>query len=182
MNNKQSTESTENPLSNATWNPYLVGASVGLLSCAAFVIVNKPLGMSTEISKFSGWVASLFIGMEGVTDNAYWAKKTPKFGYSTLFLLFTVIGAFISSISSGSFKLEKVPQVWRDRFGDSVRKRYLAAFIGGAVLLFGARLAGGCTSGHAISGSLQLAVSGWLFFAVMLISGIITARLIFPSK
>jgi uncharacterized membrane protein YedE/YeeE len=35
-------------------------------------------------------------------------------------------------------------------------------------MMFGARLAQGCTSGHGISGSLQLAVSSWIFVVVFL--------------
>jgi uncharacterized membrane protein YedE/YeeE len=61
-------------------------------------------------------------------------------------------------------------------------KRMIAAFIGGAILLFGARLAGGCTSGHGISGTMQLALSSWIFFPVMFITGIITARILFRKK
>jgi hypothetical protein len=45
--------------------------------------------------------------------------------------------------------------------------------------MYGARLADGCTSGHGISGCLQLAVSGWLFFIVMFASGILTAKLLY---
>jgi uncharacterized membrane protein YedE/YeeE len=51
--------------------------------------------------------------------------------------------------------------------------------VGGFLALFGARLADGCTSGHGISGCLQLAVSGWFFFIVMFASGILTARLLY---
>ncbi|MCP5535637.1 MAG: YeeE/YedE family protein [Akkermansiaceae bacterium] len=170
-----------NPLLRESWNPYIVGAGIGIVSWLAFLLVNKPMGMSTEVSKFSGWVAAVFVGMDTVGDNAYWSEKLPKFGYSTVFLICTAVGAFISAVSSKSFRIEKVPAVWEARFGGSVAKRYAMAFVGGFIILFGARLAGGCTSGHAISGSLQLAASGWLFFAVMVVSGVITARLIFKN-
>jgi uncharacterized membrane protein YedE/YeeE len=50
------------------------------------------------------------------------------------------------------------------------------------VIIFGARLADGCTSGHGISGSLQLAVSSWTFFLVMFASGIATAFVIFRRR
>ena len=53
--------------------------------------------------------------------------------------------------------------------------RYAMAFVGGVILMFGARLAGGCTSGHGISGSLQLAISGWTFFIAVFVAGIVTA-------
>ena len=44
---------------------------------------------------------------------------------------------------------------------------------------FGSRWAGGCTSGHGISGTLQLAVSSWIVAVFLFISGIVTAKLIF---
>ncbi len=160
----------------------MVGIGIGVLSWLAFFLVNKPIGMSTEISKFSGWIASLGIGMEAVKENAYWAAKTPKFGYSTVFLIFTALGAMLSSLMGGTFRLETVPSVWKNQFGPSVAKRFVWAFLGGFLLLFGARLAGGCTSGHGISGTLQLAVSSWVFFAVMLAVAMVFAKLIFRKS
>ena len=77
---------------------------------------------------------------------------------------------------------EPVESLWRSRFGASRRKRYLVAFFGGVILMFGARLAGGCTSGHGISGSLQLALSGWVFFASVFVSGILTALMLFGKE
>ena len=169
-------------ISSPRWNPYLVGAGIGILSILVFWLVDKPLGMSTEISKWSGTTTSMVAGSETVTNNAYWAKETPKFGYSTLFLMATAIGALVSALLSKDFKTERVPSVWADRFGPSPIKRYLGAFAGGIILMFGARMAGGCTSGHGISGSLQLAVSSWVFFITMFIGGVITALILFPSK
>lgn len=169
-------------LRRVSWSPYVVGVGIGLLSWLVFLIVDKPLGMSTEVSKFSGWLSSIFVGMDAVKENAYWASKTPKFGYSTVFLVMTALGAFLSAVLSGSFRLEKVPAVWAAHQGPGIGKRMAAAFLGGGVLLYGARMAGGCTSGHGISGTLQLAVSGWIFFAVMFAAGIVTARLLFRKS
>lgn len=172
-------------LKSVSWSPYIVGVGIGILSWLAFLVVNKPLGMSTEISKFSGWLSGIFVGMDTVKENAYWAKTTPAFGYSTVFLVMTAAGAFLSSKLSGSFRKETVPTVWKDRFGPSAGKRFVGAFIGGAVLLYGARMAGGCTSGHGISGTLQLAASSWLFFISMFAAGVVTAKIMFrgaPSQ
>lgn len=166
-------------LGSPRWSPYVVGVGIGVLSWLVFLLVNKPLGMSTEVSKWSGWLASFFVGMDAVSENAYWASKTPKFGYSTVFLLATMVGAFLSATVGGTFRLEKVPHVWRDHQGGGVAKRMVAAFIGGFILIYGARMAGGCTSGHGISGTLQLAASGWLFFIAMFVAGIGTARVLF---
>jgi hypothetical protein len=162
------------------WNPYLVGALIGVLSLLTFSLADKPIGMSTGIVQASGACAMPVIGAEGVAANAYWAKKAvPAWDYGSLFVLGSFLGALVSAMMSGSFKLESVPTLWRERFGSSVLKRMAAAFIGGVVILFGARLADGCTSGHGISGSLQLAVSSWTFFLVMFASGIISAFLLF---
>ena len=38
--------------------------------------------------------------------------------------------------------------------------------------MFGARMAKGCTSGHGISGTSQLAASSWLFVPIFMLSGI----------
>ena len=55
------------------------------------------------------------------------------------------------------------PEAWTRCFGNSCRKRYWATFIGGVLVLFGARLAGGCSSGHMMSGMMQTSLSGYLF-------------------
>ncbi|MDI1314824.1 YeeE/YedE thiosulfate transporter family protein [Prosthecobacter sp.] len=164
------------------WNPYLVGALIGVLSILTFALADKPIGISTGIAQAAGACALPVLGADGVTANTYWAKKAvPAWDYGSLFVLGSFFGALVSSLMSGSFKLESVPSLWRERFGPSVGKRLFAAFIGGVVIIFGARLADGCTSGHGISGSLQLAVSSWTFFIAMFISGIVTAFLLFRS-
>ncbi len=180
--NLPETEGSPLSLRRTVWNPYLVGAGIGILSWLAFLLVDKPVGMSTEVSKFSGWAASIFVGWDSVTNNAYWAGKTPAFGYSTVFLLFTGLGAFISAYFGKDLSFEPVPSVWEKYQGPGVAKRQVAAFLGGAILLYGARMAGGCTSGHGISGTMQLALSSWVFFPVMFVTGIITARLLFRNK
>jgi hypothetical protein len=166
-------------LTRPRWSPYLVGVGIGLLSLLAFWVVDKPIGMSTQVSQASGACMLPIVGESGVRGNSYWSKHMPKWDYGMLFVVGTLGGALVSSLISRSFKVEAVPAVWRERFGGSVIKRMIVAFIGGAVMLYGARMAGGCTSGHGISGSLQLAVSSWTFFLTMFASGVITALLLF---
>lgn len=66
------------------------------------------------------------------------------------------IGAFISSIANGTFKIEFIPPLWKERFGNSIIKRAVFAFIGGILAMYGARLADGCPSGHGLSRSRRL--------------------------
>ena len=158
------------------WTPYLVGAGIGVLSWAVFVVVNNPLGITTALSQASGGVASTIWGSDFVTRNAYWAKNAFKLDYGML------IGGFLSALTAGAWKLEAVPSVWAERFGPSALRRYAVAFLGGIIAMYGARLANGCTSGNGISGGLQLALSGWLFLAVMFPVGIVTAFALFGRR
>ena len=167
-------------MKNPRWNPYLVGALIGLLSIVTFSVVNKPLGMSTGLAQAAGACAMPILGSDQVAANTYWAKAaTPAWDYSTLFLVGTVLGALLSALLCGAFKFSAESSVWTASFGPSKAKRLIASFLGGVIILYGARLADGCTSGHGISGCLQLAVSGWLFFIVMFASGIVTAKLLY---
>jgi hypothetical protein len=164
------------------WTSYLVGAGIGVLSWVVFVVVAAPIGITTATSQVAGGIASLVVGQEAVNANPYWARHPFRLDYGTLFLVGTFLGALASSLANGSFRFETVPQVWRERFGPSVPLRFGVAFLGGAIAMFGARLANGCTSGNGISQGLQLALVGWLFLAAMFVSGVITAWLLFRNR
>ena len=166
----------------ARWNPYLVGVGIGILSWFAFGLVNQPLGISTALSSASSVCALPIMGSEGVAQNAYWIKNPLKWDGGMLFLVGTFLGSLISVLVSRTFRLEKVPATWSQQFGGSKVKRFVAAFLGGVIIMFGARMAGGCTSGHGISGSLQLALSSWTFFLTMFTSGILTALILFRKS
>ena len=161
------------------WTPYLAGIGIGVLSWLAFVVVATPIGVTTAASQVAGGVASLVVGQEAVQANAYWARNPSRLDYGTLFLVGIFLGALASALISKRFRFESVPAVWQDRFGPSIGKRYVAAFIGGIITMYGARMAGGCTSGNGISQGLQLAVVGWTFLAAMFATGLATAALVF---
>ena len=164
------------------WNPYLVGAALGLLSWIVFAVVNTPLGISTPISSAASLCATPVMGSESVAGNAYWIKFPFKWDYHMFFLVGTFLGSLLSVLTSRSFQLETVPSTWVGRFGSSSLKRLVSAFFGGIIIMFGARMAGGCTSGHGISGSLQLALSSWVFFLTLFAFGVLTAFVLFGIR
>lgn len=164
------------------WTPYLAGAGIGVLSWIAFAIAKDPIGVTTAYGRLAGEAAIPLLGAEAVASNTYWKQAPFSFDYGMIFLIGIMLGAFLSSVLSGSFKIELVPDVWKQEVGASVWKRFAYAFLGGAVIMYGARLAGGCTSGHGISGGLQLAVSSWTFLAVMFASGLVVSAILFRSK
>jgi hypothetical protein len=71
--------------------------------------------------------------------------------------------------------------MWASRFGPNPVKRGAVAFAGGAILIIGARLAGGCPSGHGLSGLSQLAVSGFIALACFFVGGLITASVLYKK-
>lgn len=96
------------------------------------------------------------------------------------FVLGMAIGGFIGG---RTFKIpvRDIPELWEKRFGQNKTNRYVAAFAGGFLILFGSRLAGGCTLGLFISGSTQLAVSGLYFGVVIFAFAMITARVVYGN-
>ncbi|POR47154.1 YeeE/YedE thiosulfate transporter family protein [Bosea psychrotolerans] len=164
------------------WSPYLAGAGIGVLSWIVFAAVDQPIGITTALSQLAAGAAIPIFGSDSVSANSYWAKNPFVLDYGVIFLAGTLLGALASALLSRRFHIETVPSVWREHFGPSVAKRLTAAFLGGILTMFGARLAGGCTSGHGISGGLQLALSSWVFLAVMFPVGIATAHLTFRRR
>ena len=161
------------------WTPYLAGAEIGVLSWAAFAIADDPLGITTALSAVAGFAAMPFAGTEVVWHNTYWTQAVPGISYGSLFLLGVMLGALAASVRARQFRFEAVPSTWRRRFGSSPTRRFAAAFVGGAVEMYGARLAGGCASGHGISGTLQLALSSWVFTILMFGTAILFGSYLF---
>jgi hypothetical protein len=90
-----------------------------------------------------------------------------------------VVGALGSSLLSGDFDWRWIPSQWADAFGSNVPVRVVASLLGGVLLGIGSRWAGGCTSGHGISGTMQLAVSSWISALCFFVGGILMAQLLF---
>ena len=165
-------------LTMARWSPYAVGIGIGLLSCLAFLLSDKPIGCSTAFARTSGMLERLFRGRKTL-EKAYYKKFVPEVDWEWMLVVGVVIGAFVSAKLSGSFEAKWVPDVWSQAAGGSAVVRWVVALVGGVIMGFGARWAGGCTSGHGISGTLQLAVSGWIAAICFFIGGIATAMLLF---
>jgi hypothetical protein len=73
----------------------------------------------------------------------YFLREVPKVEWQWMFVVGILIGSLIASFSSGSFCWKAVPEMWEARFGPGRVKRAGAAFAGGLIAMFGARLADG---------------------------------------
>ncbi len=169
---------------NEKWRPYLAGALAGVLAVLSVVVSTqvlgsgKYLGASTTFVKFAGF-AETTVAAERVGGNRYFQRTKINIDWQMMVVTGILLGALIASLVDGSFKFEKVPPIWSGRFGENISSRAIGAFLGGAVAMFGARLADGCPSGHGMSGLMQLSISGFISMAGFFGAGVLVANLIY---
>jgi uncharacterized membrane protein YedE/YeeE len=155
------------------WSPYLAGAGLGLTLLATFVIAGRGLGASGACSLAAG------VGLHAVTPgyahtlkyfSQYLDSPAPLLTWNVFQVVGVFLGALAGTLLSGNFKM------MLDRSeAMKISTRLFTAFFGGALTGFAARLARGCTSGVALTGGAQLAVSGWVFVLSMFAAGFIFA-------
>ncbi len=160
------------------WSPYLAGALSGVVLVLSVWITGKYFGASTTFARTAGAVERL-IAPERVKNMAYFAKYAAPVDWQSLFWVGLMAGSFLAALTSSSFTRQMVPDMWSRRFSADPVRRGMAAFFGGLIALFGARMADGCPSGHGLSGLAQMAVSGYVALICFFIGGIIAARLIY---
>ena len=151
----------------------LVGVLVAAVVVAS-LFLRQAFGQSTT---YSWLVGHLF-----APNFDYSREVFATIGWEPLTDLGVIVGAMLSSIFiSRRFTAFRpvIPPSWRGRFGSHPGKRAAGCFVGSFLVLFGARMAGGCTSGHTLSGGVQLSLSAWLFTAAMLPALFLTARLFY---
>ena len=164
-------------LRRRAWSPYAAGILIGLLQIPAFLLVGTALGASSSFVTLGGHLAAWFDS--AAADNAYFAAHAAggKNWWQVALVFGIALGAFLSARLSGT-RRGAVSPAWRRAAGiGGFAPRAAMAFAGGFVLLFGARIANGCTSGHGISGIAQLAVSSFVAIAAMFAGGIAVAML-----
>jgi len=124
------------------WNPYLSGALSGLVIVFSVWISGKFLGASTTFVRTAGMLESL-VSPERVASMPYFIKELPQIDWQWMFVAGIFLGSLLAAKLFGDFRWQAVPVMWQKHFGPSQMKRGLVAFVGGAVAMFGARLAGG---------------------------------------
>lgn len=129
------------------------GLGIGLVLTVAVGLV-QPIGVSTQYVVLDG-VFLHAVAPDLAARSPYLVDLAEGWSLATYEFAFVAgipLGAFLSAWMTGRFSPRIIPREWKARFGRSPIKRLAASFLGGFLLLFGARLGGGCTSGHMISG------------------------------
>jgi len=147
-------------------NPYLAGAVLGVVLFAAYFLTGSGLGASGGINRvvvfFEDLVASGHVDRVSYLAKMAGGEKNPLDHWIVVMIAGVMIGGFFSGLVHRRVKVETLRGP-----GVSRRVRWIAAFIGGMLMGYGARFARGCTSGQALSGGAVMAVGSWAFmFAV----------------
>ena len=129
-------------LEKGQWSPYLAGSLAGLVMVGSVWLTGKYAGASTSFVRSAGMIEQLF-SAERVAQLEYFVKEKPIVEWQWMFVVGILIGSLIAALTSGSFKMQAVPDMWREKFGPSPVKRGIAAFAGGLIAMYGARLADG---------------------------------------
>lgn len=143
-------------LASWAWHPIIAGALIGLLQIPVMIYAGNLVGSSSSYVTLASWLTKA-VAPSAMPAMPCLAKAHDGMGnlWQVIYVAAAALGAAASSTMSGSWGtvqgLDNIPR----------------AFVGGFVLLYGSRLAGGCTSGHGISGMGMLLTSSFIAVAAM---------------
>lgn len=166
--------------SDRPWNPVLSGMLIGALQIPSLLITGSPLGTSGAYVTAAGLLLSGIFGYHNgylnqfsafsATNNRPWLGLLFDFGlvaggWISSHLRSSTVSALQSSgaATKASSKEEVAPISWSTA---------AKAFTGGMMIVFGARLADGCTSGMGLSTMALLGFGAFATVASMFAGGI----------
>jgi hypothetical protein len=146
------------------WSSYLSGACIALLFVFALYVLNSPVGMSNAYLMLSEYCKE--------TINARAVKELPFLDWQTGFLLGIFIGAMVTAIVSGNWRLRLIPDGGGRGVVASAGVTAFTGFVGGFLVMLGLQLAGDSFMGQ-WAAAIQLSTAAWVFFASVFVFGIV---------
>ena len=148
-------------------NPYLAGIFLGLVLLVSFLTLGAGLGASGGIARISAQLEQCVLPAHTKATEYFgnWGSE-PLYYYLVFMLAGVFIGALVSAILARRFK----PQLEKGKAASSFLRAILA-LIGGLLVGFTSRLASGCTSGQALTGTAQLMTGSIIFLACIFAGG-----------
>jgi uncharacterized membrane protein YedE/YeeE len=167
------------------WSPEVAGIGLGLVYVLALWLANRAPGASGTFFNTAAIIGKPLTAWD--PTNQFFATTFPPLteglGWQFYMLVGIFFGALASVLIAGKFKWTWIPlEQWKDVFGGAIWKRWAVAFLGGIILQIGAGIAGGCTSGLALAGGVQLSPAAFLFIPGIFITGAIAQLLAYREK
>jgi uncharacterized membrane protein YedE/YeeE len=148
-------------------NPYLAGVLLGLVLLASFLVLGAGLGASAGIARIAAGAELCVLRSHTLTSEYFGNWGTQPLRY---YLVFMFVGIFVGALFSALLAGRIRPSLERAT-GFSSRSRAVLAIVGGLLVGFASRLASGCTSGQALTGSAQLMTGSFVFLICVFVGG-----------
>jgi hypothetical protein len=175
-----------NYIHKEVWSPYIAGILLGIVGILAVLLSNSLLGASGAFENLAGMIGKSLAPK--AFDNLYFNfVMPPGISWGVILLVGVFFGGMVGAWTSGTLKWGKKDAAnsdaqWKRIFGPQTWKRWALGFVGAIILEYAAGIAGGCTSGLAISGGMLLVPAAFLFIAGMFASGIVTALIVYRNR
>jgi hypothetical protein len=168
------------------WSPYVAGILLGIVGVLAVLLSNTLLGASGAFENVAGMIGKA-IAPKAFNNMYFNFIMPPGITWGVILLVGVFFGGLIGAATSGTLKWGKKDAAggdaqWKRIFGPQIWKRWVLGFLGAIILEYAAGIAGGCTSGLAISGGMLLVPAAFLFIAGMFASGILTALVVYRNR
>jgi len=176
-------------ISQESWSPYVAGILLGIVGLLTVMLAHTLLGASGAFESLAGLIGKKVV--PSLFSNIYWGMEggrampiiRPEITWSVILLVGIFFGGTLGALSSKTFKFRFNDDAqWKRIFGPQPWKRWVIGFVGAIIVEYGSGIAGGCTSGLAISGGMLFVPAAFLFMAGFMISGIITAKIIYRKR
>ena len=143
-------------------HPVIGGILIGIAQAGSLLLTGCSLGVSNSYEEAGLWIRYIW-GALSCRHSPSFAKPSTR---SISFALGILAGSLVFSCMAPSRLVLHAGK------GVELEVERLAAFLGGALMTFGARMAGGCTSGHGISGLATMGVASFVSVGAMFAGGI----------
>jgi hypothetical protein len=159
---------------------WVAGIILGLVQILA-VWVADPLGVSTQFVILDAKAINRFAPEYTQNHPLISQPKNQAIGYGFWLDVGIVVGSLVAAIAYRRWKLQTTTVWWTVGRGGTVVGRFISGFFAGILILLGARLANGCTSGQFASGWAQLSLSAAPFTVTLFAFGMLTAWMMYPK-
>jgi uncharacterized membrane protein YedE/YeeE len=170
-------------ISQENWSPYAAGVLLGVTGILSVWLGRHLLSASGGVAITTSTIVNSVLPDIAARLMYFKFIMPPGWSWEVVTIIGIVLGGALGALSSRTFKIRwNEDATWNKVLGPQRWKRFVLAFLGAMIVQFGAGIAGGCTSGLAISGGMTLAPSGFLFMGGMFASGIVTALIVYRRR
>ncbi len=158
------------------WPPLVAGVALGLTLLLTFVLTGHGLGATGASTRLTAWLGGA-LAPQATQANAYLGPMLEGGNPLSSWISWQVVGVALGALASAWHAGRLRVQIDGQRSVGTVR-RLAAAFGGGLLAGFGARVSAGCTSGLGLSGAATLAIAAFVFLATFFAAGLLASRLV----